>query len=136
VPGSSPSILDSLLRNHVFDTSRSTSSLNTSPRPRPVRAPDPPGPKNSKFVAICLPPPPDDDLPDGVGAKFVLGDSLKDDEVSCVYRDFLPRALAAGTYVAALASSILGKGLDAVQAASETQKKGVSAKKLVVSLQV
>jgi hypothetical protein len=47
VLGSSPFILDSSLRNHVFDTCRSTSSLNTSPRPRPVRAPDP-GP-NDKF---------------------------------------------------------------------------------------
>lgn len=68
---------------------------------------------------MCLPPPPDDDLPDGVGAKFVFGNSLKENKVSrVVYRDFLPRASTPS------------------RRAFETQKKGVSAKKLVVSLQL
>jgi hypothetical protein len=79
--------------------------------------------------------PPPDNLPEGVGAKFCMAGSIKDDEVGkSVYADFLPEALAEGTFVAAPEAEVVGKGLENIQAAFEVQKKGVSAKKIVVSL--
>ena len=76
----------------------------------------------NKFVACAMPPP--DNLPEGVGAKFCSAGSIRDDEVGgVVYVDFLPKALAEGSFVA-----------EDLPAALEAQKKGVSAKKIVVSL--
>ena len=51
-----------------------------------------------------------------------------------IYEEFLPKALAAGEYVAAPDPIVVGKGLEFMQAAMDMQKKGVSAKKVVVSL--
>ena len=71
----------------------------------------------------------------GVRAKFIWGSSLMDNEVStAVYRDFLPDALREGRYVAAPAPRVVGSGLGAVQAALDTQRGGVSAAKIVVTL--
>ncbi len=70
-----------------------------------------------------------------VRTKFIFGSSLMDNEVSrAVYVDFLPQALADGHYVAAPEPSVVGKGLEYVQAGFDAQMKGVSAKKVVVSL--
>ena len=86
-----------------------------------------------KFVACAMPPP--DDLPEGIGAKFCMAGSIKDDEVGrAVYVDFLPKALEEGTFVAAPEAEVVGKGLESIQVAFEVQMKGVSAKKIVVSL--
>ena len=88
---------------------------------------------SKKFVATAQPPP-KDVLP-GVEAKFILGGSLKDNEVGkVIYEDFLPKALAEGQFVAAPEPVVIGNGLEHIQAAFEVQKKGVSAKKVVVSL--
>jgi NADPH:quinone reductase-like Zn-dependent oxidoreductase len=71
----------------------------------------------------------------GVGSQFVFGTSLKANEVStAVYRDFLPAALAEGRYVAAPEPMVVGTGLDQVQHAMDVQRAGVSARKVVVSL--
>ena len=51
-----------------------------------------------------------------------------------IYEDFLPTALAQGKYIAAPEPQVVGKGLECVQEAFEISKKGVSAKKVVVSL--
>ena len=51
-----------------------------------------------------------------------------------LYEDFLPQALAEGHYVAAPQPVVVGKGLDYIQVGLDTQKQGVSAKKVVVSL--
>ncbi|KAI9876490.1 MAG: hypothetical protein M1830_006386, partial [Pleopsidium flavum] len=51
-----------------------------------------------------------------------------------VYEDFLPAALAQGKYIAAPEPHVVGKGLEHLQEAMELNKKGVSAKKVVVSL--
>jgi hypothetical protein len=51
-----------------------------------------------------------------------------------ICKEFLPKALAAGEYVAAPDPIVVGKGLEFIQPALEMQKKGVSAKKVVVSL--
>ena len=86
-----------------------------------------------KFVAMCLPPP--WEVPAGVEAKFVFGGTLKDNEVgSIIYEQFLPKALAEGKFMAAPEPLVVGKGLEFVQAAVDTHMKGVSAKKVVVSL--
>ena len=71
----------------------------------------------------------------GVRTKSIFGDSLADNEVgSLVYVDFLPKALEDGRYVAAPGPVIVGEGLDRIQAAFEVQRKGMSAKKVVVTL--
>lgn len=69
-----------------------------------------------------------------IGTKFIFGTSLMNNEVSrVVYSDFLPSALADGRYAAAPDPLVVGRGLDQIPAALEVQKKGVSAKKLVVA---
>ena len=71
----------------------------------------------------------------GVRTKFIFGTTLFDNEVGpMIYADFLPSALADGRYVAAPDPLVVGRGLDQIPAALEAQKKGVSAKKLVVTL--
>lgn len=73
---------------------------------------------------------------EGVETKFVTGDTFKRagrlGEV--VFRDYLGKALAGGKYLAMPEPMIIGKGLEIVQEAFEVQKKGVSAKKVVVEL--
>ncbi len=67
--------------------------------------------------------------------KFIFGSSLMNNEVSRVlYEDFLPQALADGRYVAAPDPYVVGKGLEYVQTGFDAHRKGVSAKKVVVSL--
>jgi len=89
--------------------------------------------EGKKFVATAQPPP--RDILPGVEARFILGGSLKDNEVGkVIYEDFLPKALAVGQFVAGPDPVVVGKGLEYIQEALEVQKKGVSAKKVVVSL--
>jgi len=67
--------------------------------------------------------------------KFIFGSSLMDNEVSrVIYEDFLPSALAEGRYAAVPEPSVIGQGLGSVQAGLDVQRKGVSARKVVVSL--
>ncbi len=74
--------------------------------------------------------------PQGVGTIFIFGTSLKTNEVStAIYRDFLPAALAEGRYVAAPEPAVVGHSLGDVQHALDVQRKGVSAQKVVISLQ-
>ncbi len=73
--------------------------------------------------------------PRGIGSNFVFGTTLKTNEVStAIYQDFVPSALAEGRYRAAPPPSVVGHGLGDVQHALDVQLKGVSAKKVVVSL--
>ncbi|MCJ1252160.1 hypothetical protein MMC30_009399 [Trapelia coarctata] len=72
-----------------------------------------------------------------IRSKFVFGSTLVYNEVGkLIYKDFLPEALAEGSfsYVAAPEAHVVGKGLEHIQAGFDLQKKGVSAKKVVVSL--
>ena len=70
-----------------------------------------------------------------VGTRFIWGGSLVDNEVGpAVFVDFLPRALAEGRFVAAPPAMVVGAGLEAIETGFEAQRKGVSAKKVVVSL--
>ena len=71
----------------------------------------------------------------GIGSKAIFGSSLAHNEVGkAIYAGFLPQALARGSYVAAPEAEVIGVGLDAVQKALEVQRRGVSARKVVVSL--
>ncbi|MCJ1327619.1 hypothetical protein MMC10_004290 [Thelotrema lepadinum] len=71
----------------------------------------------------------------GVGWKFVVGDSLADNEVGeMVWRGYLEEALRMGKFMPAPEPEIVGKGLEHVQGAFKMQIKGVSARKLVVCL--
>jgi NADPH:quinone reductase-like Zn-dependent oxidoreductase len=71
----------------------------------------------------------------GIRVKYIFGTSLMENEVSrMIYGDFLPGALAKGSYAAVPAPSVFGHGLERIPAAVEAQKHGVSARKLVVTL--
>ncbi len=89
--------------------------------------------KGKKFVALANPP--SKELPSGVGSKFIFGSDLKDNEVGpAIWVDFLPKALADGSLIAAPEPEVVGKGLESIQGGLDTLKKGVSAKKCVISL--
>lgn len=71
----------------------------------------------------------------GVATASVFGSSLLGDEVAeAIYRDFLPDALAEGRYTTAPPPLVVGTGLERVQEALDTQRRGVSARKVVVLL--
>ncbi|BDD60283.1 hypothetical protein MAP00_005421 [Monascus purpureus] len=75
------------------------------------------------------------ELPKDVTVKSVFATTLKDNHVGkAIYVDFLPNALAAGTFVPAPNPMVAGKGLENVQEAVDLQAKGVSARKVVVVL--
>ena len=91
------------------------------------------GCEGNRVVASTLPAP--EDVPAGVTVRQIFGMTLKDNEVGkAVYEDFLGQALASGTFVPAPAPQVVGNGLEALQSALETQKAGVSARKIVVTL--
>ncbi|TXR55779.1 zinc-binding alcohol dehydrogenase family protein [Quadrisphaera setariae] len=72
----------------------------------------------------------------GVRAAFVWGSSLRDDEVGPrLWGEVLPRGLADGTLRPVPEPLLVGHGLDAVQAGIDRQRAGVSARKVVVSLE-
>ncbi|GAD91887.1 oxidoreductase, zinc-binding dehydrogenase family protein [Paecilomyces variotii No. 5] len=75
-----------------------------------------------------------DGLPETVIVKRVLATTIKDNAVGkAVFQEFLPAALADGRFVP-LETVAVGKGLESIQSGLDTLKKGVSAKKLVVTL--
>jgi NADPH:quinone reductase-like Zn-dependent oxidoreductase len=89
--------------------------------------------KGVRVVAATLAP--TVEPPAGVNATHIFGTKLKDDDVGpMIYCGFLPRALAAKSYVAAPPAKIAGHGLEALQDALQIQKAGVSAVKIVVAL--
>lgn len=87
--------------------------------------------QGKKFVACILAPP--EAKPDGVDAKMIWGNSLK--EVgNGLYRDFLPKALENGAYKAVPEALVVGSGLESMQMGLDKLKAGVSATKVVVTL--
>ncbi|KAJ5428453.1 Polyketide synthase enoylreductase [Penicillium cf. griseofulvum] len=71
----------------------------------------------------------------GVKTKLIQGTSAAHTEIgSMVYREYLPEALASGTFVAAPKPRVVGKGLEQIQSAMDCHMRGVSAQKVVVSL--
>ena len=71
----------------------------------------------------------------GVKSNFIFSTSVTHNGVGkAVFADFLPKALENGIFVASPEPFVVGKGLEAIQEAFSIQEKGVSAKKVVVSL--
>jgi NADPH:quinone reductase-like Zn-dependent oxidoreductase len=70
-----------------------------------------------------------------VKVSGIWGGSLKDNEVGpAIYVDFLPTALAAGSYKAEPPAVVVGEGLRSIPGALERLRAGVSAEKLVVTI--
>ena len=71
----------------------------------------------------------------GVATSTIWGASLMDTDLGpAIYERFLPGALASGAVVAAPPPLVVGDGLDALPAAIERRRAGVSAAKVVVTL--
>lgn len=72
----------------------------------------------------------------GIEVKFIMiVDLVKPDScVAIIYQSFLGPALANNQFLPAPVPEVVGRGLEKVNDAIELSKKGVSAKKLVVSL--
>jgi NADPH:quinone reductase-like Zn-dependent oxidoreductase len=71
----------------------------------------------------------------GVKSSFSFASAIAHSPVGkAIYVDFLPKALETGAFVPAPEPIVAGHGLESIQAAFEVQKKGVSAKKIVVTV--
>lgn len=71
----------------------------------------------------------------GVSSKFVISDASDVAFWDVLHTDFLPAALAQGSFKPAPAAEIQGTGLESIQDGLEKLKLGVSAKKLVIALE-
>lgn len=71
----------------------------------------------------------------GLGYKFVNGGDVVQDALGdAIFREFLPAALSDGAYHTAPEPMVVGHGLEKIQDAIDMHKKGMSAKKPVVTL--
>lgn len=71
----------------------------------------------------------------GIGYKFIWSGTLMKNELApAIWGDFLGRALEDGVFVASPEPVVVGTGLEFMNAAMALLKKGVSGKKVVVSL--
>jgi len=71
----------------------------------------------------------------GIRARFVWGSSLMNNEVGpMLWGEFLPRALAEGSYTPMPRAEIVGSGLASIQPALDALRRGASATKYVVTL--
>ena len=89
--------------------------------------------EGSKFISAVqfLP----EQLPDGIKAKFIFGTKSKATPLTkAIFEDFVPQALASGKLVAAPNALVVGHGLESIQLGLDTCAKGVSARKVVVTL--
>jgi NADPH:quinone reductase-like Zn-dependent oxidoreductase len=72
----------------------------------------------------------------GIRVTSIWGGTLKDNEVGpAIYADFLPSALASGAYRAQPEATVVGEGLDSIPAALDRLRQGISATKLVVTIE-
>lgn len=74
--------------------------------------------------------------PDGINAKLVFGASVSEDDklARAIWSDFLPKALQQGIIVPKPDSLVVGQGLEIIHQAMDIQKKGVTARKVVVTI--
>lgn len=88
-----------------------------------------------RFIATVLPPP--EKLADGVKAASVFATKLKDDDrlARALYGEFLTQSLDSGSFKAVPEAQVVGTGLESIQKGLDVQRKGVSAKKVVVKLE-
>lgn len=73
-------------------------------------------------------------VPDGIDSKFIQGFQTDVELATAIFGDYLPKALEKGSYQVKPDAEVVGKGLESIQGAMDTLTKGVSAKKLVVTL--
>lgn len=72
----------------------------------------------------------------GIRASFIWGSAIATSPVGpAVWHRYLPDALASGAHRAYPEARVAGTGLEAVQGAIDTLRRGVSAQKLVVTLE-
>lgn len=82
-------------------------------------------------VACVLPPPGEDQIPGGVKCGGIMG---LNDLTHQIWSDYVTKALESGKLKCVPEPLIVGKGLEAVQKGLDTNKAGVSAKKVVIEL--
>lgn len=71
----------------------------------------------------------------GVKSNLLNAGMIANSEVGrAIFVEYLPKALAAGTFHPAPKAEVVGEGLEYIQEAFNIQKKGVSASKIVVKL--
>jgi NADPH:quinone reductase-like Zn-dependent oxidoreductase len=71
----------------------------------------------------------------GIAAKFLDASTTIDNEVGLyIYQDYLGKALAVGSFRPSPPPRVVGTGLHDIQKALDTQRRGVSAAKIVVTL--
>ena len=86
-----------------------------------------------KFVATVIPGFPDP--PEGIKMNSVFGSALMGTPIAkAIFEDFLPKALQSGAFLPSPEPLIAGRGLESIQDAIDLQRKGVSARKVVVLL--
>lgn len=86
-----------------------------------------------RFIAAANPP--SGAIP-GVQVRFIDSKDVAqpNGHIARIWKDYLPQALEEGHFVALPEASVVGKGLEKIQEAMDLQMQGVSAKKIVVSL--
>ena len=87
-----------------------------------------------KRVALSMPPP--EEVPSDITARFIdLFNLAEGRELgSALFNKYLSEALAAGTFIPSPPAEVVAKGLEGLQIGLDTCAKGVSAKKIVVTL--
>ena len=71
----------------------------------------------------------------GIRTGYIYATTLLHNGVGkAVYTDFLPQALARGSYISSPEAEVVGSGLESITTALDRLKEGVSAKKIVVTL--
>lgn len=87
-----------------------------------------------QFVASANTVPPQ--LPEGVASKFIICSDIQHDEVGpAIFVDFIPAGLRSGSFVTSPPSRVVGKGLQAIQGGLNQFPEGISAEKMVVTLE-
>jgi NADPH:quinone reductase-like Zn-dependent oxidoreductase len=88
-----------------------------------------------KYIADAGPPPPEG-YPEDIKSRFIdiLDLGKPESVVGAIFRDFVPQALASGQLIPEPEPKVVGKGLESLQDAYGIRLQGVSAQKIVVSL--
>jgi NADPH:quinone reductase-like Zn-dependent oxidoreductase len=89
--------------------------------------------EGNKFFTTTMPLPAD--MPVDFQHSRVFASTIKDTGIAeAVFVDFLPEAIAQGKYKPAPQAEVVGAGLESLQKGLDILRKGVSAKKLVITL--
>ncbi|KIN05479.1 hypothetical protein OIDMADRAFT_16832 [Oidiodendron maius Zn] len=90
--------------------------------------------RGNKFVALGFPY--DGEIPDGVESKYIIGNSIAQNDLdAAVFANYQPRALAEWKFIPAPEPLVAGRGLEGLETAFGIVRDGVSARNVVVSLE-